>query len=294
MVAITNHSRPGSTILILNALVLYEALRRVRTQMRPTKSDYTFLQLILLLQIFLAAVDILIGRPLGLWYGGDAIPGPLRLRLFFSEPSYLGLFSVGLIFAIPQRGIRGCLLLILLLTQSLYALAYALVLYLRRRPLLIAIGGVCGLAAVAFLIRDYLMFFSSSGLVRLAGIWLLPQMTAKQMLIGAGIGAGDLKLQTLYDLVGQSGAAGFFFSSVYDLGALGLFFIYLAYVRTRFDAAHLTFLLLNLGIGSFLIPVMMALYTRPAEPSVTIADSESDLGYGDAKSPTRAIPTAPV
>ena len=265
LLSVVNHSRPGSIILVLNTLILFEALRFAKGSLQPSLTDLTLLQLIVIILLALAVVDYLTGRALGMWYGGDPVLGVTRLRLFFSEPSYLGLFGVGLIFMLRRLDLRLLLLIPVALSQSIYALAYAGLLMFRRWPIIIAIIGLAGFAAIALTIKDELAFFSSSGLVRLAGIWLLPQMSAKEILIGAGLGAGDLKLQDLYDLVGQKGAAGFLFSSVYDLGALGLFFIYLSYVRNRFDAVHLTFLLLNLGMGSFLIPVLMALYSEPRQ-----------------------------
>jgi hypothetical protein len=265
VVTLLNHSRPGSILLILNTMVLFEALRVAKAYLRPTRTDYTLIQVAIVLLAFIAIVDLGTGQGLGLWYQTDKLFSLPRLRLLFSEPSYLGLFGIGLIFAIRYTPIRIMLVPLVVLTQSFYAIAYAGVLLFRRWPIL-AIGGIGGLGAILVLVTDNMMFFSNSGLVRLAGLSLLPQMSARQILIGAGLGAGDLKLQDLYDLINQTGAAGFLFSSIYDLGFFGLFFIYLAYVRSRFDAVHLTVLLLNLGMGSFIIPVLMSLFTKAAAP----------------------------
>lgn len=266
VVTLLNHSRPGSILLVLNTMVLFEALRVAKAYLRPTPTDYTLIQVTIMLLAFIAIVDLGIGQGLGLWYQTDKLFSLPRLRLLFSEPSYLGLFGVGLIFAIRYTPIRIMLVPFVILTQSFYAIAYAGLLLFRRWPILLAIAGIGGLGAILVLITDNMMFFSNSGLVRLAGISLLPQMSVRQILIGAGLGAGDLKLQALYDLINQTGAAGFLFSSIYDLGFFGIFFVYLAYVRSRFDALHLTFLLLNLGMGSFIIPVLMSLFTKAAAP----------------------------
>ena len=273
-VATFNGSRPGSVILILNGMVLVEVLRIVQRHVRLVAADVQLLNLSLMLLLILAAADLLLlNRLLGFWSDIPKFVNLPRLRMRFSEASYLGSFAVALFFVLPNRLTRLLLLPIIFLTQSYYAYSYAGILYFRKRPIIVATLAAASLTVLLLTVSSDVLsssqfYFQNSGLLRLAGLTILDNLTLKGILIGEGIGAGNAALEVLYSAQGASNAAGFFFSTVYDLGLLGMVFLYGAFARSKFDIVHLTFLLLNFGAGSFLIPVLMSFFS-PAEFGVT-------------------------
>jgi hypothetical protein len=259
-----NGSRPGSVFLVLICLVLFESLRESQRGRGISSIDLRLLALCGWVLAILATFDLLTGRVAGLWtiyaeHENQFIDLP-RLKLFFSEPSYLGVFSVAAFFKLRcHPRIQKISLMITFLTQSLFAVAFFIVLMLRRNTLFLLIVMISAIVFVFVNTRgEPSLFFLSSGLIRLVGIDHLENMHGFALLVGRGLGSGDLALERLFNDFGiDTIANGFLFSLFYDVGLLGMLCLYLAYTRSLFDFILLNFLLLNFGIGSFLIPVLM-------------------------------------
>lgn len=264
VISALNGSRPSSILLIVSTMILYEALQAIPRKFRPIRYDYQLIALILVVLMTIAVVDLGLGRFLHFWTLYAATETPLvplpRLKLLFSEPSYLGIFAVAFAFSIPHTGLRLMLAAITLMTQSLFAFAYCGLLLARRHVVLTGLGAIAALVTVAVMAaQTENLYFQSSGLVRLVGLSILNNFTPLTVLVGNGLGAGDAALESLFNSQGVETANGFLFSLAYDMGLLGMFFIYLTYTRRPFDIIHLTGLLLNFGLGSFLVPVLMIL-----------------------------------
>jgi len=259
-----NGSRPGSVLLVLICLVLFESLRESQRGRGISSNDLRWLACCVGILALLANIDLLTGRAAGLWttysdHEMQFINLP-RLKLFFSEPSYLGVFAVAVFFKLQGHPrFRKIMLLVICLTQSLYAVSYYVVLMLRRKPRLLLVVLFSAIALVFVITQGQPdLFFLSSGLIRLVGITQLENMHGFTLLVGHGLGAGDLALEGLFNDFGiETTANGFLFSLFYDVGFLGMLCLYLAYARSLFDFLLLNFLLLNFGIGSFLLPVLM-------------------------------------
>jgi hypothetical protein len=259
-----NGSRPGSILLILISLILFEYLRDSQRGRYITAIDLRWLTVCGGVLALLATIDLLAGRVASLWtiYGeheNQFLDLP-RLKLFFSEPSYLGVFSVATFFKLRGHPrFQKIALLVALLTQSLYAIAYFFVLMLRLNARLLMTVFIFSIFLVFFIAREEVsIFFLNSGLVRLVGLTLLENMGGFSLWVGHGLGAGDLALEGLFSEFGvETFANGFLFSLFYDVGLLGMLCLYLGYTRSLFDFILFNFLLLNFGIGSFLTPVLM-------------------------------------
>lgn len=263
LLSAANGSRPGSVMLVLLGLVLLESLRESWRDRGITGTDLRWLTRVTVFMALLAAADLVTGGTMRLWTVYAENESPLvnlpRLKLFFSEPSYLGVFCVAAFFKLRgHAGFQWLMLLFIGLTHSLFAGVYLLVLLLRRQTLLLLGLLLAGLVALAVIARaDTDLFFLSSGLIRLVGITQLAKMDGLSLWLGHGLGAGDSALEALFNDYGIETANGFLFSLVYDVGLLGMLCLYLAYARSLFDLVHFNFLLLNFGIGSFLLPVLM-------------------------------------
>ncbi len=259
-----NGSRPGSVFLVLICLVLFESLRVSQQGREIAAIDLRWLALFSGALALLAMIDLLTGRVLGLWsiyaeHESQFLDLP-RLKLFFSEPSYLGVFSVAVFFKLRGYSrFQKITLLVTLLTQSMYAVVYFLFLKLRRKALFLLGAFIFAIAVVFFIsLEGGGVFFLSSGLIRLVGLSLLNDMHGLSFFVGHGLGAGDLALEGLFSEFGvETFANGFLFSLFYDVGLLGMLCLYLAYTRSLFEFLMFNFLLLNFGIGSFLFPVLM-------------------------------------
>jgi hypothetical protein len=262
--SVVNGSRPGSTFLILICLVLFESLRESQRGRSLTSIDLRWLTLCGAVLAVLATIDLLAGRVGGLWtiyaeHKNKYLDLP-RLKLFFSEPSYLGVFSVAAFFKLRGHPhLQKITLVVALLTQSMYAAAYFFVLILRRKVRSLLVVFISAIVLVFFIAReDVSIFFLSSGIIRLVGLTLLENMQGFYLLVGYGLGSGDLALEALFNEFGiETFANGFLFTLFYDVGLLGMLCLYLAYTRSLFDFLLFNFLLLNFGIGSFLIPILM-------------------------------------
>jgi hypothetical protein len=179
LLSFVNGSRPGSVFLVLICLVLFESLRESQQGRGITSIDLRWLVLFGGILALLAAIDLLTGRVVGLWsiYGeheNKFLDLP-RLKLFFSEPSYLGVFSVAAFFKLRGHPrFQKILLLITLLTQSMYAAVYFIFLMLRHKARLLLVLFISAVALTFFITREEVyIFFLSSGLIRLVGITLL-------------------------------------------------------------------------------------------------------------------------
>lgn len=259
-----NNSRPGSVFLVLICLVLFESLRESQQGHGVASTDLRWLVLFGGTLALLAAIDLLTGRVAGLWsnyaeHESQFVDLP-RLKLFFSEPSYLGVFSVAAFFKLRDHPhFKKIALSVILLTQSMYAVAYFFVLMLRHKSRLLLVAFILSIVLVFVMAQGQSsIFFISSGLIRLVGITLLENMHGFSLWVGHGLGGGDLALEELFNEFGvETFANGFLFSLFYDVGLLGMFCLYLAYTRSLFDFVLFNFLLLNFGIGSFLLPILM-------------------------------------
>ena len=97
--------------------------------------------------------------------------------------------------------------------------------------------------------------FANSGFVRLAGISLFEDVNIQGILLGHGLGSGDILLaKELYWFRGVEVASGFFFSTLYDYGVVGTFCFFIISARRLLDVALLLLLLSNFGTGSVYIP----------------------------------------
>ena len=259
-----NGSRPGSVLLVLICLVLFRSLRESQRGRGIASIDLRWLACCVGILALLATIDLLTWRAVGLWtiYAehGDQFFDLPRLKLFFSEPSYLGVFSVAAFFKLRGHPrFQKIMLLVTCLTHSLYAVTYFFVLMQRHKARLLLVMLFSSIALVFLITQgEPALFFLSSGLIRLVGISQLENMQGFTLLVGHGLGAGDLALEGLFNDFGiETAANGFLFSLFYDVGFLGMLCLYLAYSRSLFDFLLLNFLLLNFGIGSFLLPVLM-------------------------------------
>ncbi len=151
-----NGSRPGSVFLVLICLVLFESLRVSQQGREIAAIDLRWLALFSGALALLAMIDLLTGRVLGLWsiyaeHESQFLDLP-RLKLFFSEPSYLGVFSVAVFFKLRGYSrFQKITLLVTLLTQSMYAVVYFLFLKLRRKALFLLGAFIFAIAVVFFI-----------------------------------------------------------------------------------------------------------------------------------------------
>ncbi len=266
-IAILNGSRPETVILILSALIFFDSLESIK---KTTDSNAAMLEnllsgvlLLLLIAAFFDFEFQLFGDQISLWSSEkDELIFP-RLKLLFSEPSYLGAVAVGLLFFVRGVRLRWLLGGVAIMSQSYFALAYFGFLLTRNKPILCMI--ISATIGLFLFIQVYWssdsFFFDNSGFVRLIGLIGLEEMSGLRILFGYGLGAGDEAIAPVFDIRGVSTANGFLFSLMYDLGFFGILGLYLAYTRKWFDVLHLTFLLLNFGAGSFLIPILMCIVT---------------------------------
>lgn len=263
-VALVTGSRPETIALILSALIFFDALEANKIKMsddrlRKMEKVLAGVLVLMLLGAFSDIHIVFLGNEYSLWSETMDGLGVPRLKLFFSEPSYLGSVAVGMLFVVQDRRLRWLLGTIAILSQSAYALAYLLFILLRNRPAeLISISTV---VALYLFFKVYWsndeFFFENSGFVRLIGIIGLEDIAGLHWLFGYGLGAGDEAIAPVFDIRGVFVANGFLFSLIYDLGLFGVLGLYLVYKRQWFDILHLSFLLLNFGAGSFLIPLLM-------------------------------------
>jgi hypothetical protein len=264
LISSVNNSRPGSVFLVLTCLILFEFLRESLKNREITSIDLRWLALCGGVFTLLATIDLLTGRVAGLWtiyaeHENQFLNLP-RLKLAFSEPSYLGVFFAAAFFKLRGHPhFQKITLLVILLTQSLFAVVYFLILMLRRKAHFLLLMFISSVMLVFIISReDSSIFFLSSGMIRLAGLSLLENMHRFSFLVGHGLGSGDLALEGLFGEFGiKTFANGFLFSLFYDVGLLGMLCLYLAYTRSLFEFVVFNFLLLNFGIGSFLLPVLM-------------------------------------
>jgi hypothetical protein len=282
ILSIINGSRLGSVVLVVLNLFLIESIRQNNTINYISIIDLKWALRMVLIFMLLAIIDLLSKNLLGLWVfystGEREVFDFPRLKLFFSEPSYLGMFCVAVLYKLKMNSnLFRLIAAIAIATHSLVALIYFLVLYYRKKIIWLNLLFLSGVVLAFYLARtDVDLFFTSSGLVRLVGITELIKIRGFQLLIGQGLGSGDVELQSLFIDYGIEYASGFVFSLIYDVGILGMFFLYLAYSRNIFDFFHLNFLLLNLGIGSFLLPILMCINTNKKIPDNNI---DSKLNY---------------
>jgi hypothetical protein len=264
IISFVNGSRPGSVFLVLICLVLFESLRESQRGRGIASIDLRWLAFSVGVLVMLATFDLLFGRVAGLWtiyaeHENKFIDLP-RLKLFFSEPSYLGVFSVAAFFKLRfHPHLQKIMLLVAFLTHSLYAVAFFIFMMLRRNSFFLLISMISAFVFVFVITRDdSSLFFISSGLIRLVGINHLENIHGFSLWVGHGLGSGDIALERQFSEFGiDTIANGFLFSLIYDVGLMGMLCLYLAYTRSLFDFVLFNFLLLNFGIGSFLIPVLM-------------------------------------
>lgn len=268
--SLLNNSRLTSIALVLAGMLLFESIVR---RFRINKWDRVDTRILLIVVTFicaLSALDVATGLHFDTWVRYtegvsrfsvvEVLP---RLRLFFSEPSYLGTFAAAAFYwgrrSRPVAVLMGALLLA---THSLFGLVYLLVLLLRAYPRMLLVGLAACLAAsiITMRILGADLFFLSSGLVRLVGASLFGSISTAQLLFGAGIGSGDEQLSNLFVTYGVFDVAnGFIWTFLYDSGIIGTILYFLIYCRSMFEVVHLSVLLLNFGPGSFLVPVLQVL-----------------------------------
>jgi hypothetical protein len=265
-----NGSRLTSVALVVAGILLFESLQRRFQVNRWDRADTRAFLVVVALVCALSLLDVVTGLHFDTWVRYtegvsrfSAVEVLPRLRLFFSEPSYLGTFAAAALYW--GRHSRAVLILmggLLLATHSLYGFVYLFVLLLRSYPRALLLGLSAGLAGsmIAMKILGADLFFLSSGLVRLVGASLFDSMSITQLLFGAGIGSGDERLSDLFVNYGVFDVAnGFIWTFLYDAGIIGAIFYFCAYCRSIFEVVHLSVLLLNFGPGSFLVPVLQVL-----------------------------------
>jgi hypothetical protein len=299
--SLANGSRVTSIFLVYSSMLLFESMVRRFSENSWQKGDLLALSLVIWMVIAVSLFDAAMGLPLDTWvrYAEgvsrfsivEAVP---RLRLFFSEPSYLGTFAAASLYW-GRRSPRFAVLaaVVLLATHSLFAFVYLSVLVLRRHPRALFVMLVAGLAASLAVVRilGTDIFFLSSGLVRLVGASLFDSMTLPQIFVGAGIGVGDEQLADLFADYGIFDVAnGFIWTVFYDLGIIGCALYFLVYCRSLFEVVHLAVLLMNFGAGSFLVPVlqMFVRMNSGMESAVASTQSRGALAFEGMGEPRKA------
>lgn len=217
--------------------------------------------------IFISFSSLLIFYDSSLWSyyppATDAII-PFRLKMMFSEPSHLGVFAVALMSISQSRRLRSLLLLSILLTHSYFSWVILLVLKFRNYSKSLYV--VVAVSFFVFVYFTYLssdLFWQNSGFIRLIGIgYLFQNIDLLDLFVGHGFGAGDIKLTPVFESHGVEQANGFLFSTIYDVGLIGMFAFYYLLCRNIFEVFILSLLLLNFGIGSFILITTFLLFKK--------------------------------
>lgn len=260
MLLILNGSSYGSILLVSVNLILIEIIRRFRLHEKLIYYiNYKYLYVLVYVLLVISFIFPEIGTK-SLWcYDNKVLPID-RLVLFTSEPSHLSLLIAPLIYIVYSIKNKIALLSVLFLSQSYLGYIFYILIYFLLKKSLKLLFILSGFFLIFYLLTfDFSDFFSNSGLVRLVGITLFTNENINifQLIFGHGLGAGDIMLQSgFYDL-GVEQANGFIFSTLYDLGFLGLsLFIYIM-GKNYFDYFVLFILLLNFGIGHILIVTIL-------------------------------------
>ena len=191
-------------------------------------------------------------------------PIPVRLKMMFAEPSHLGMFATALIFVSKSHRLRVLLFLTLLASQSFIALLFLVVLKFHRHPkfLIIFSSGLVSIF-IYFTSLSPELFWSNSGAIRLIGVgYLFQNLDLVGLFLGHGLGAGDIALTPIFESNGVDQANGFLFSTIYDVGLIGMMLLLYCLCRNKFESFVLAVLLLNFGLGSFIFIVIFVLVKK--------------------------------
>jgi len=189
---------------------------------------------------------------------------PIRLKLFFIEPSHLGIFSAIMFFLSKKIRSKFLFLTMLTLTGSLFGLVFFLILKFRKYPIILSI--ILGIGFIVFIsqaLNNPTLAFTNSGTVRLIGaIHLFNNLEPLKLLLGFGLGSGDQALLPIFKAINIDQANGFIFSSIYDLGIGATILFFKIFCNNIFDLLILILLLLNFGLGSFLLVIFFLMVKK--------------------------------
>lgn len=257
---ILNGSSYGSILLVSVNLILIEIIRKFRLHEKLMHYiNYKYLYVLVYAILLISFIDLTIGTK-SLWSHDTKFLSLHRLMLLTSEPSHLSLLIAPLIYIVHSVKNKIALSSILFFTQSyLGFIFYALIYFLLQKSAKL-IFVLIGLFSVVYLSTlEFTDFFSNSGLVRLVGITLFTNenLDIIRLIFGHGLGSGDNILQSSFNVQGVEQANGFIFSTLYDLGFLGLFLFIYIMGKNYFDYFVLFILLLNFGVGHILIVTIL-------------------------------------
>jgi len=262
LLLILNGSGYGSVALISLNLVLVEIFRKSLININIDRFfNYKFLFMSIYFLLLVAFIDFLYGFQY-LWSHDSKFLFINRLKLFTSEPSYLAMLIVPLIFITNSIKNKIAMHSILLLTQSYLGYVFLGVIYFLSKKSNYVFIYIAGISIFLYLLTiDFRDFFSNSGFVRLVGVTLFTNgdVNIVGLLLGNGVGAGDDILQPSFSKLGIDQTNGFIFSALYDMGLIGLFLFVYILGSNKFEYLVTLFLLLNFGAGNFLLVVILFL-----------------------------------
>ena len=256
-----------STLVIFNILTLFilnPHLKRLYDQ-----KDEALVFIIILSTMCLAFLSLVVIDDSFLWskYAPLEVENkliPIRLKLFFIEPSHLGIFSAIMFFLSKKILSKFLFLAMLLLTGSLFGLLFFLILQFRKFPIILTI-----ILAISFMVfisqalNNPALAFTNSGTIRLIGaIHLFNNLEPLPLLLGFGLGSGDQAILPIFEAINVDQANGFIFSSIYDLGIGATILFFKIFCDNIFDMLILILLLLNFGLGSFLLVVFFLMIKK--------------------------------
>ncbi|MDB9811992.1 hypothetical protein OAC13_01580 [bacterium] len=263
IILLINGSPLTTTVLvifnILTLFILNPHIKRIYDQ-----KDEALVFIIVLLTICFAFFSLIVMPDSFLWskYAPHEVESkliPVRLKLFFIEPSHLGIFSAIMYFLSKKTLSKFLFLTTLALTGSLLGLVFFLILKFKKYPLTLLIAFVVGLMVfISQALNNPALVFTNSGTVRLIGaIHLFNNLEPLKLFLGFGLGSGDQALLPIFKAIGVDQANGFIFSSIYDLGIGATVLFFKIFCVNIFDVLILILLLLNFGLGSFLLVVFL-------------------------------------
>ncbi|TNJ34062.1 hypothetical protein [Prosthecochloris vibrioformis] len=263
LLLIVNGSRIGSTLMVCVNLVMFYILRKGSGDINIGKLiGYKFLYVYIFFALLVGGYDFMQSDPF-MWTLDNKFFELGRLKMFTSEPSYLGMLIAPMLFYENSYINKFALGLVVLLTQSYFAFLFICFIWVLKSKyypyVVVVLGGIVLNYIYALSFYD---FFQDSGLVRLVGIKLFDDIGSLLFFLGGGLGSGDAILTNKFQAVGVDIGNGFAFSTLYDLGIIGLLLFSLIVVRGLREFFILLFLLFNFGIGSVLVPLLFFLSSQ--------------------------------
>jgi hypothetical protein len=256
-----NFSRLGSVFLIINNFFLIKLLQNnsIKNSILDVINSVK-LQVVLIALILIA----LLNTSNSIFWDNDskflALP---RLQLLNSEASHFALSLAPIILLTRSKAVKTCYLIAMILSQSYLGLLFLGLLHFIKYKAIRYLLIILFIFIISIITNlEFSDFISNSGLARLVGISLF-QNTDNNIinyLIGFGVGQADNVLEYDFNSVGIIGANSFIFGAIYDLGLIGmLLYFYLFCNNSLKHQLLLLFLLLNFGLGNFMLSIILGL-----------------------------------